>query len=83
MKRIRKRYAAVCENRTKILMDKKGYAEWRTLDKIGDARIATWRSVKTAMNCLQARSNWHWELKDKDIEFVEVTETIDIGLDNE
>lgn len=83
MKRVRKRYAVMCDNRTKILMDKKGYAEWRTLDKIGDAKIATWRSAKTALNCLQARNLWRWEFKDKDIEFVEVTETIDIGVDNE
>lgn len=83
MKIERTKYAIVCENRTKILTENRGYRAWRPVEKIGAVKIATWRSPNTALSCIKERSDWRWYICDKDFEVVEITETIDLGIDNE
>ena len=79
MKITRKRYVAMCDNRTKIMIANRSWVEWRPLDEIGKAIITSWNSRKTAIAALKSRASY--SLAHTDYEIVEMTETIDLNVE--
>lgn len=91
MKVSRKRYVAVRDNRTRVLMDIKrldtwkngrkislGEAVdscWRNFEEIGQARILSWHTKNTARSALK---NSIWIEGVADFEIIEMTETFEI-----
>lgn len=91
MKVSRKRFIAVRDNRTKVLMDSKNLPTWRNgrrltrqesidscwrkFEDIGQARILSWRTENTAKAALKQGI---WTKGIDDVEIIEMTESFEI-----
>ncbi len=91
MKISRKRFIAVRDDRTRVLMDSKSFptwkngrrltrqesidSAWRKFEEIGQARILSWNTKNTALAALKQGV---WTEGVPDVEIVEMTETFEI-----
>ena len=90
MKVSRKRFIAVRDNRTKVLMDSKNLPKWRNgrrltrqesidscwreFDKIGQARILSWHTLNKAKAALEQS----YYVEGANYEIIPMTETFEI-----
>lgn len=93
MKVSRTRYIAVRDNKTKVLMDRKGLCSWkngrklsrqeqiddcwRKFEEIGQARMLSWHTKNTALSAL--KDSFYTE--NVDYEIIEMTESFEIKAD--
>lgn len=92
MKISRKRFIAVRDSRTRVLMDSKNFhtwkngraltrqesidSAWRKFEEIGQARILSWHTKKAALAALKQGV---WTEGVHDLEVIEMIESFEIG----